>query len=330
MTPLPLPDDATLAAVLGSLLARDGVATLVARRPNACFSSSPTEIVTLALPDGTRRELFVKYGRPARDPEPRCRQDVAYCGLVYERIVHRLPMRMIRCLGVAAIGDRPDAALVLEHLGDALRVNEAPDDSGVLAAAEWCGRLHAWGKAVVGDPRLAFLTRYEAEYYRAWSQRAVRLAAAAGGRVPAWLERVCADFDDRVAMLAAAERTVIHGEFGPQNVLWKDGGVYPVDWESAAVGPGAIDLATLLFAWPADTVRRGIEAYWHPQGTPPPDFEATFAAATLYTAFRWLPEPTAADDPGWLAGLVRIEWAARAAPSRRAEPHVSLAPTPPR
>lgn len=310
MTLSPLPDDAALAAALESLTSHDGAATLVARRPNDCFSSSPTEIVTLALPDGTRRELFVKYARPSRDPEPRCRHDVAYCGLVYDRIVHQLPMRTIRSLGLATIGGRPAAALVLEYCADALRVNEAPDDSGVLAAAEWCGRLHRWGEIAAGDVQLRFLTQYDSDYYRAWSQRAVRLASAVGG-VPAWLKRVCGDFNDRFPLLAAAEHTVIHGEFGPQNVLWKDGDVFPIDWESAAVGPGVIDLATLLFAWPAETVRRGIEAYLRPRAAPP-DFEATFAAATLYTALRWLPEPTAANDPSWLAGLARIEWAAAA------------------
>lgn len=305
MTPHPLPDDAALAAALRALTSHGGAATLVARRPNACFSSSPTEIVTLGLPDLTRRELFVKYARPVRDPEPRCRQDVAYCGLVYERIVHRLPMRTIRSLGLVTIDGRPDAAIVLEYCADSLRVNEAPDDSGMLAAAEWCGRLHRWGEAAAGDAQLGFLTCYDSGYYRAWSKRAVRLATAFGG-VPAWLERVCGDFDDRVPLLAAAERTVIHGEFGPQNVLWKNGDVFPIDWESAAIGPGVIDLATLLFAWPTDTVRHGIEAYLRVRGAPP-GFEATFTAATLYTALRWLPEPTAATDPGWLAGLSRIE-----------------------
>lgn len=303
-----LPDDAALAAALSALLARDGgPVALVGRRPNPCFSSAATEIVTLADPRGGRREVFLKYAREAADPEPRCRHDVGYCGVVYDRVVHRLPVATVRSLGTIAAGDPPVAALVLEHLADALRVNEAPDDSGLLAAAAWCGRLHAWGARATADPALAFLVRYDLGYYRAWAARARRLAAATGS-VPKSLDRACAAFDDRAPALVAAGRTIIHGEYGPQNILWRDGAVHPVDWESAAVAAGEIDLATLLFDWPADTVRRATDAYWQARGVAPPrDFAAAFAAATFYTCLRWLPDPAGGDEGGWEAGLARLE-----------------------
>jgi hypothetical protein len=302
-----LPDDDALAAALSALLAREGPVALVGRRPNPCFSSAATEIVTLSLPDGGRREVFLKYARAASDPEPRCRHDVGYCGLVYDRIVHRLPVATVRSLGTITAGEPPVAALALEHLADALRVNEAPDDSGRLAAAAWCGRLHAWGAGATVDPALAFLARYDLGYYRAWATRARRLAAASGP-VPRWLDRACAAFDDRAPALVAAACTIIHGEFGPQNVLWRDGAVHPVDWESAAVGAGEVDLATLLFDWPADTVRRATDAYWTARGIAPPrDFAAVYAAATLYTCLRWLPDRSRGDEGAWAAGLARLE-----------------------
>jgi hypothetical protein len=281
--------------------------TIVSRRPNDYFSSSVTESVGLDLPDGGRREVFLKYGRAAPDPEPRCRHDASYCGLVYDRIVHHLPVATVRSHGLAAVGDPPVAVLVLEHLADALRVNEAPDDAGLVAAAAWCGRLHAWGGNATADPAFAFLARYDLGYYRAWAARARRLAAAAGP-VPRWLDRACAAFDDRAPALVAAGCTIIHGEYGPQNVLWRDGSVHPVDWESAAVGAGEIDLATLVFDWPADTVRRATDAYWRARGIAAPrDFAAVFAAATLYTCLRWLPDPAQGDEVGWEAGLARLE-----------------------
>ena len=306
-----LPADDALAAALAALVAPDAVARtavrLVARRPNHCFSSSVTEVVTLALPDGSTRELFVKYGRPNADPEPRCRHDVAYCGLVYETIVRRLPVRTVRSFGTVAVGSPPVVALVLDHLADALRVNEAPDDSGLLSAAEWAGRLHDWGAGREADPALGFLARYDVATYRAWSARARRLAAIAGP-VPAWLERACDDFDVRARMLVDTPQTIIHGEYGPQNVLWRDAAVHPVDWESAAVGPGEIDLATLLFDWPADTVRRAHDAYWKARGRRAPvAFNAAFSAATFFTALRWLPDPKSSDTHAWHAGLARLE-----------------------
>jgi hypothetical protein len=308
-----LPDDAAVVAAVAPLLAAAadpaGV-TLVARRPNPCFSTAPTEIVTLDVPDRGHVELFLKYDRGSIDPEPRCRQGLAYCGQAYARLVRRASLPHVRCLGLAAAGSPPRTLLVLEHLAGALRVNETADESGVIAAAEWCGRLHAWGVAEVDDPALAFLVRYDLAYYRAWAARARALAAAIGP-VPPWLARLCDAFESSAVALAAAERTTIHGEFGPQNVLWRDGVAYPVDWESAAVGPGAIDLATLLFAWPADVVRRGIAAYWRSRGgSAPSTFAATFAAATVYTALRWLPVPDGGDDPAWHDALARLEAAA--------------------
>src|SRR5262249_32669584 len=77
--------------------------------------------------------------------------------------------------------------------------------------------------------------------------------------------------------------------------------VYPIDWESAAVAAGEIDLASLTEGWPAwyavqyERVYR--EARW-PSGAPA-DFERRLAAARVYLAFRWLankPDRPAAGD----------------------------------
>lgn len=312
MTPptLPLPADAEVVAALAPLVAPAagrGAVTLLSRTPNAYVSSSPAEIVALDVAGAGRRELFLKYDRGVPDPEPRCRHGLAYCGLVHERLGRRVPLPCVPCLGLVTIGSPPVAALALEYLSGALRVNEAPDESGVLAAAAWCGGLHTWGSHRIDDPSLGFLDRYDVAYYRAWAQRARGLAAVVGP-LPAAIEKVCADFESRAAALAAAEQTTIHGEFGPQNILWRRGVVYPVDWESAAVGPGAIDLATLLFGWPDDIVRRGIDAYWRARGAAVPHgFEAEFAAATIYKALRWLPVPGGRDDPRWLEAIARLE-----------------------
>jgi thiamine kinase-like enzyme len=131
------------------------------------------------------------------------------------------------------------------------------------------------------------------------------IADATGGP-PAWLTRLCTAFEEKCELLADAPATTIHGEFGPQNVLWQEGIIYPIDWESAAIGPGEIDLATLLFNWPADTVDRCIAAYWRARGETRPDsFAARWDAATLFTALRWLPD---FDGPrGNAAGSTRGE-----------------------
>jgi len=67
-----------------------------------------------------------------------------------------------------------------------------------------------------------------------------------------------------------------------------------LDWESAAVAAGEIDLAALTEGvyWPKSIVRRCEEAYlqarWPDRGSA--GFRARLLAARMYLHFRWLGE----------------------------------------
>jgi hypothetical protein len=252
-----MPTVAELAAALRPLFAATTGAmdaVVVARRPNAYTSSSRSEVVTIRDPRGDHRNYLVKYDRGGRDPTPSCRHGIDYCGRVYESLLAALPLCHLRTLGTIRVGPTAVPALVIEHLDDSFRVGEAPEVSGILAAAEWCGCFHHLAEPRQSEPALGFLVRYDRGYYHAWADRAERLAATAA-RSGAWLSRACAAFHEMAGDLAAAPTTIIHGEMSPQNVLWRNGEIYPVDWESAAIGPGEIDLAALLFGWQEETVR---------------------------------------------------------------------------
>src|SRR5581483_12485538 len=98
------------------------------------------------------------------------------------------------------------------------------------------------------------------------------------------LERLCARYAELLPDLLAAPATVVHGEYGPKNILIRGAEVYPVDWESAAVGPGEVDLAALVHRWGERSTRVAARAYvatrW-PDGAPP-GHERAFDAAKLY------------------------------------------------
>jgi hypothetical protein len=303
--PTELPSHDELTTALGRLLPSSGV-DVVTRRPNAYTSSSRSEVVTIHTGAGDTLELLVKYERREADPFPSCRHGIDYCARVYQAVVAAAPLQHLLTLGTIRIGAGSLPALVLEHLDGAFRVGEAPEVSGILSAAEWCGCFHRWAEPRHASVDLAFLARYDADYYRAWADRCVRLAASAAN-APRWLERLCADYRSMAVTLATAPATIIHGEMSPQNVLWHDGEIYPIDWESAAIGPGEIDLAALLFGWPDETIGRCIDAYWEARQVPPPaEFPARWAAATLYTALRWLPPPTGSDDARFTLALDRL------------------------
>jgi aminoglycoside phosphotransferase (APT) family kinase protein len=83
---------------------------------------------------------------------------------------------------------------------------------------------------------------------------------------------------------------VVHGEFSLGNVLLRNGEVYPVDWESAGLAPGEIDLAFFTLGWPRRLRRRVEAAYTRRRwpGGPPPEFETTLKAARIHACFRVL------------------------------------------
>jgi aminoglycoside phosphotransferase (APT) family kinase protein len=87
---------------------------------------------------------------------------------------------------------------------------------------------------------------------------------------------------------------IIHGEYYQHNILFHQGRVCPIDWESAAVGEGLIDLACLTDGWESKIAEVCKAAYvrtrW-PEEVPA-DFERVLKAARLYITVRWL-----GDDP---------------------------------
>ena len=84
--------------------------------------------------------------------------------------------------------------------------------------------------------------------------------------------------------------TLIHGEFYPNNILVDRTAIRPVDWESAAMAAGEVDLATLTEGWATDDegvlVDRYRTARWLTKA--PPGFEERYQAARAYSACRRL------------------------------------------
>jgi hypothetical protein len=190
-----------------------------------------------------------------------------------------------------AIKDPPSGEtwLVLEYLTEGMRVSKMPHPDAMSMAASWIGRFHATGEARLLDLPGALLRTYDIDYYLGWARRTLLFADAFRSPFP-WLSRVCDGYENRVADLLTARPVVVHGEFTPHNILMSGGAIFPVDWESAAMGAGEIDLAILTDSWPEVlTGQCELEyerARW-PGGTPS-SFRETLMTARLYCQFRWL------------------------------------------
>jgi phosphotransferase family enzyme len=294
-----VPDMPVLAAGLREVLVGSGLngapLTILARQPNAYSSTFPSEIVTCQLGDGSELQVLCKYSAAHRDNVYGHKGGGAYEAQVYCHLLQHAPVSV-----PAFYGAHPDARsgstwLILEYLDQSIRTNKEP--SALPMAARWLGRFHAVSEVRLRDASASFLNTYDESYYQGWVRRTLLFARPLHPRF-SWLSTLGENFEGILPVLLAPPVTIIHGEYTPKNILVREGTIYPVDWESAAVAAGEIDLAQLTDRWPSDVARDCEREYaqgrW-PDGAPA-DFEPKLAAARLYLQFRWL-----GDRPNWTA-----------------------------
>ena len=264
--------------------------TVVERRPHSYASSFPGEVLVCRLGDGSEQTLLCKREAGRRFPRFGHRGGPGYEALVYRELVQRSGLPAPAFHGAWHDPDSGDTWLLVEYLEGACRLSETEDPAIALrAAARWAARLHAISAEWVTAADVPTLKVYDGAYFAGWARRADELAGDRHRRYP-WLRGLCAAAVDALAELAASGSVAIHGEFTPHNVLIRGDEVLPVDWETAAVAAGEIDLASLTERWPADTVAACeadyVAARW-PDGAPQ-SFATTLDLARLYWSLRWL------------------------------------------
>ncbi len=301
-----LPDLETLASRLTAALSRgrheQRPLRIVRRSLPPFMSTFPNEIVTFQSPEGRNRRVFIKYQVGQGHDSYGHRGDIPYEIEVYQHLLQTLPGFRPRCLGAHADPRTGDFALFLEYVYRSVRVSDIVwkrairQPEAMTDAARWIAKFHAAHEGRINDPSLTFLKRYDEDYYRGWARRTCEFARPLHGRFP-WLIELSSS-DEWFAPLLQERPTIIHGEFYAKTVLLRNHRIFMVDWESAAVAAGEIDLAALTEGkhWPANIVSSCENAYllarW-PEGAPS-NFQRTFAAARIYLHFRWLGE-----QPDW-------------------------------
>jgi aminoglycoside phosphotransferase (APT) family kinase protein len=261
--------------------------TVLDREPNEMVSTFASEIVTCRLADGTTRRLLCKYTAGRTHNQPDARHGVAYEAEVYRQVLQRQPLPVPAYYGTFHEPETGDVWLMTEWLDRALEICYTTDD--LPAAAAWVGRFHAFQQECLGRESMSFLKRYDADYYGAWSRRMLQLADPIPRRY-AWLPQVCRHYETLIPLLTEAPPTIIHGEFTPDNVLLQAGHIVPIDWESAAIAAGEIDLAILTWEWDEATVRACEAEYCRARwgDATPTSFADNLRAARLYAVFHWL------------------------------------------
>jgi len=206
--------------------------------------------------------------------------------------------------GVAPAPGQGVAGTAFEQIGEGFQLPGAKT-TGFRTLGEMATSLGLKLKPNVS----ADLHTYGAQYYLGWAERTAIYTRQVRPDLE-WVPAVCERFSDLVPDLLAASQTVIHGEYYPKNILVRGQRICPVDWQSAAIAAGEVDLASLTEGhWPEDLVPRCESAYagarW--PGGPPASFERSLAAARLYWPLRWLgerPERTAGKRRGYFDVLL--------------------------
>ena len=250
-----------------------GNVTVLDRRPNMFASTFPTEIVTCQLGEhGRRLRFFVKYGMKEFDGVYGHRGNVPYEAKVYRQVLQPLKTSTPAFYGVYRDETEGASWLMIAYLGRGSTASRSRDPKAMIHAAGWIGKFHAANEKRVHSPRLRFLHRYDSKYYVGWARRTRKLFSQPRLRLRfPWLVPLCDDFEGLIPRLLRAPPTIIHGEYFGSNIIYQHGVSRPVDWQSAAIAPGEIDLASLTHSWPRLIVqnceREYARARW-PGGVP--------------------------------------------------------------
>jgi hypothetical protein len=254
-----------------------------------------SEIVECRLARGQTLRLFCKYSGVGPDAGHGQSghghwRGVEYEAEVYRQVLQRSPATTPIFYGADRDELTGQTALFIEYLERSWRLNRHPEPiEAMVWAARWLGQFHAANEVLLAEGSWPFLTRYDKDYYLAWARRTAQFAGHQHDRFP-WLAPLCAGFEDAIELLLTSPPAVIHAEYYPLNILCREGSVYPIDWESAAVAAGEIDFAALTENWPDEVVRRSRNEYLMARwpGGPPPGFDRTVAAAQVFLHLRWL------------------------------------------
>ena len=270
-----------------------GSVALLTREPTAYSTTFPCEIVTCRIGRGRPRQLFCKYTADIDYTGHGHRGGVSYEIKTYRNILTATNNFRPRFYGAYTQPETGQYWLFLEYLKGSIRVGKLNDLDAMAKTARWIARFHTASLRLLNDDRLGFLKRYDKEYFLGWIYRAADFAGPKYHR-SSWLQHLCDHAGDLLSPLMAFAPVIIHGEYYQHNILFHQGQVCPVDWESAAIAEGLIDLASLTDGWESKVAGLCAETYAQTRWPVaiPAEFPKVFQAAKLYMAIRWL-----GDDP---------------------------------
>jgi hypothetical protein len=255
-----LMSDVKLRRVVASALQRAGEKrsiVSVKRRSCAYSSSFAIEEITVGLEGGGSKSLVCKYLARESLSESACAMRPAMNhqfdreSFVYKNILAQAALGTAFCYDARRRGRPGDHSLLLEHVPGEPLYDVGTFDAW-LEAARWLARAHETLRGHVGMRRPSPLARYDRICFEQWIVRAESVSHTQNvdvGEARVRIARLCEQARSAAEDIDALPTTLIHGEFYASNVLVEFSGCHtricPIDWETAGIGCGLLDLAAL-------------------------------------------------------------------------------------
>ena len=279
----------------------------IERRLNDYHSSFAIEEITVLFAGGKRLPLILKnlspdalleYARQIR-PHFSYRSDREI--VVYRDILAGAGLGTPMCYGALHDAERRRYWLLLEKVAG-YPLAKTGEFAAWCEAARWLADLHCRFADVADHQDIAAkLLEYNEDFFHAWIDRAELFcslrARTAGSRPP--IRRLADQCRRAVRKICDLPQTFIHGEFYASNILIGRCGdrtrICPIDWETAAIGPGLLDVAALVAGqWTADERTELALAYFDALRRPMnpysnyDDFAQALRCCRLFLAIKWL------------------------------------------
>ena len=300
-----------LDAALSETLGRTCRVRHLERRYSDYYSSYVMEELDLVLEDGQRIELtFKNLSRDAMlEGAVKTKPFFLYNPMreidAYRKVLAAYDLGTPRFYGAFIDPEAEQYWLFIERVPGTL-LWQFGDDAAWQHVAGWLRRMHTtllFDRQSRTPAEVTPLRIYNADYYWQWMSRAqaflYRTAERTGSDAVEKIDWLAEHFQRVVDRLIRLPVTLIHGEFYPSNVLMKRDAhgtrVCPVDWETAAIGPGLIDLSALTSGnWTEEQRLAMAMAYFDGLGTEPADADARaeflidLDYCNLFMAIQWL------------------------------------------
>lgn len=274
----------------------------VSRRNFVYSSTSPAQIIHCRLNNHESVYLFCKYAGNHTQFSFGHRGGVEYENGIYKNILSHAVLSSPSYYGFFTSEIQSNSCLVIGYLknGNLLKDSRDPEDFGKAAA--WIGQFHKMHEA----KQQPSIKVYDRSYYLIWLKGMENLLETLKTKYR-WLPSLCHYFSDNLHLLTESPQTIIHGEYYTKNIMVQKGMIYPIDWESAAIGAGETDLVSMIEDW--DEKRRSIalknyiRARWADGHFNKNEFEKKLLLVRIYFFLRWAAEYN--DPELW---LTRNDW----------------------